>query len=296
MVKDTSLERLVPKSFVEKYGTMDSSIAKTGKLTWRMNNTLTFGEVKAVRIQDLMVKDIVEANKWQRPIYFAATCGEDSKIGLQDYLIMEGLAYRLIPVKRKPNQEFINENLLKHQLFDENPGYNKNYKAGFKYRGTNDSTIFFDDNHERMAQNYRSSFLRLALYYLYVDNNKEMCIKTLDKMEEKLPLNVINMPDYMQFELSNIYHVTGVMDRYEKLARKLEKVALKKIQTNPNDVDGYYNPYRILAEIYNNLQEYRKAVDLFNQLHNLYPGDPGVQSELKKYQDLLSRQDSLARK
>jgi hypothetical protein len=296
IVKDTSIERPVPKSFVEKYGQIDSTILRTGKLTWRMDNTLTYGEVKAIRVQDLMIKDIIEANKWQRPIYFAVTCAEDSKIGLQDFLIMEGLAYRLIPVKRRPNQEFINENIMRNQILYENPGYNQNYKVGFKYRGLNNKAIFFDENHERMVQNYRSSFLRLALFYLYSDNNKDMCIKTIDEMEKKMPMDIVNMPNYIQFEMSGVYFAAGAIEKYKKLAGKIEKIALKQLEKNPMDVEGYYNPYRILSEIYSNLKEYKKSVDLFTRLQSYYPNDPGVNRELKKYQELLNKQDSLTKK
>jgi hypothetical protein len=295
-VVDTSIESPVPESFVEKYGVMDSTIIKTGKLTWRMNNTISYGDIKAVRVQDLMIKDIVEANKWQRPIYFASTCSEDSKIGLQDYLIIEGLASRLIPVKRRSNQEFVNENIMRRQLFDENPGYSKTYKPGFKFRGLDDKSIFYDENHDRMAQNYRSSFLRLAVYYLYTDRNKEMCIATLNKMEKTVPDNVIEIPMYVEFELSNTYWAAGDKDKYLELAQKLEKQAQNQIEVNPNDVEGYYNPYRILAEIYDNLKEYNKAVDLFTKLQNLYPNDRGVQNELQKYKSLLSKQDNIPRK
>ena len=59
---------------------------KQGSVQFTMKNTLTFGKVKAIRVQDLMVKEIVEDNIWQRPIYFAVTCSDDSKIGMQDYL------------------------------------------------------------------------------------------------------------------------------------------------------------------------------------------------------------------
>ena len=295
-VIDTSIESPVPKSFVEKYGIMDSTIIKTGKLTWRMNNTISYGDIKAVRVQDLMVKDIVEANKWQRPIYFAATCSEDSKIGLQDYLITEGLASRLIPVKRRPNMEFVNENIMQRDLFDENPGFSKTYKPGFKFRGLNNKSIFFDENHDRMVQNYRSSFLRLALFYLYNDKNKQMCIKTLNKMDQVMPASVVYMPMYMDFELSNTYWAAGAKEKYQILAKKLEKEARERIDTNPNDVEGYYNPYRVLAEIYDNLKEYNKAVDLFTKLQSLYPNDQGVRNELMRYKRLLSMQDSVLKK
>lgn len=48
-----------------------------------------------------MVKEIIEANKWERPVYFAVTCSEDSKIGLSDYLKMEGMALKLVPEKEQ---------------------------------------------------------------------------------------------------------------------------------------------------------------------------------------------------
>jgi hypothetical protein len=65
-----------------------------------------------------MVREIVVANNWERPIYFAVTCSEDSKIGLSDYLKMEGMALRLVPEKRKSGEEFLNVDLLQKELFD----------------------------------------------------------------------------------------------------------------------------------------------------------------------------------
>ncbi|MCK7529139.1 MAG: hypothetical protein MZV64_72080 [Ignavibacteriales bacterium] len=101
---------------INEYAIKDTSVISAGKMTWKMSNTLTFGDIKAIRVQDIMVKEIVEANNWERPIYFAVTCSDDSKIGLQDYLKMEGMTFRLVPERRKPGSEFINEELVKAQL------------------------------------------------------------------------------------------------------------------------------------------------------------------------------------
>ena len=52
-----------------------------------------------------MVLELLRNNNWERPIYFAVTTGPDSYIGLQDYFRLEGLAYRLVPLKypKSPN-------------------------------------------------------------------------------------------------------------------------------------------------------------------------------------------------
>ncbi|MCU7493038.1 MAG: DUF2723 domain-containing protein [Ignavibacteria bacterium] len=275
-------------SFVEKYGMADSSVVKSGKLTYRMDNTLQYGDVKAIRIQDILVRDIVQANNWKRPIYFAVTCSEDSKIGLQNNLIMEGLAFRLVPVKARPNSEFVDENIMKANLFNQDNGYSKDYKPGFKLRGLNDKGIFFDDNHERLTQNYRNSYLRLAVYYIYNAQNKQMAVQTLDMMEKKMPSEVIKMPYQMMYQTSNLYYAAGAMDRYRKIAGELEPIARKQLEENPNDVSSYYNPYRMLTDIYANLKEYDKAAEIWMRLERIYPQDPSVKNEVQKYRALAS--------
>ena len=43
--------------------------------------------------------NLIANNNWERPIYFAVTTGPDSYLGLQDHFRLEGLAYRLVPLK-----------------------------------------------------------------------------------------------------------------------------------------------------------------------------------------------------
>ena len=47
-----------------------------------------------------MVIDLLAHNNWKRPIYFAATAPASSYLNLAPYLQLEGLAYRLVPVKQ----------------------------------------------------------------------------------------------------------------------------------------------------------------------------------------------------
>jgi tetratricopeptide (TPR) repeat protein len=52
---------------------------------------------RALRVQDLMVLNIVDATKWTKPIYFAMTVSEDNLMGLEPYLQAQGLVYKLMP-------------------------------------------------------------------------------------------------------------------------------------------------------------------------------------------------------
>ncbi len=282
----------LPSDVYQSYNLEDSSVIKSGQLKFRMNNTLTYGNIKAIRVQDIMVKEIVEANNWKRPIYFAVTCSEDSKIGLSNYLRMEGMTLRLVPEKRTPGIEFVNAPVLRKELYNENPSFSKDYEPGYKFRGLNNPDIFFDENHIRMVQNYRNAFLRLSIYYVNIKQN-EKAIATLNLMDEKIPRKVIPMENGLLFEIGNIYYNAGAMNIYKKIAAEVEQSALQDLENNPNNVQSYYNPYRILLDTYENLKDYEKLVGIWEKIQEMYPNDPNVKANIEKYKN-LAKKDNLS--
>jgi hypothetical protein len=276
---------------INEYAIKDTSVISSGKMTWKMPNTLTFGDIKAIRVQDIMVREIVEANNWERPIYFAVTCSDDSKIGLQDYLKMEGMTFRLVPEKRKPGSEFINEEVVKAQLKG-NDVPSKSFLPGFRFTGLNDPTIFFDENHTRMVQNYRNAFMRLAVNYRSSGDNQKL-IATLNDMNEKLPYKVLGMDNGLLFEVANLYFYAGDKERFSEISADVEARALADLEKNPDDVQSYYNPYRLLIEIYENTEQYDKLLALWQKLENMFPNDPTVKSNIEKYQQMTQPKDTL---
>ncbi|MFA5405251.1 MAG: DUF2723 domain-containing protein, partial [Ignavibacteria bacterium] len=183
----------VPKNVYEEFGIKDTAITNRGKISFLMNSTIGDSKVKGIRNQDLLIKDIIEQNKWQRPIYFAITCDAGSKIGLDEYFQLEGLTYRLTPAKSEKGEN-INEEIISKVFLGENVTPNKEFQRGFLIRGFNDPNIFLEENQERTVNySYRIAYMSLASYYLTAKNNNEMTIKTLDKMEELFPVAKIPM-------------------------------------------------------------------------------------------------------
>ena len=54
---------------------------------------------------ELIVLDILANNNWERPIYFASL-GHEGTLGLEDYMQLEGFAYRLVPIKSQSSNRY----------------------------------------------------------------------------------------------------------------------------------------------------------------------------------------------
>jgi len=282
----------VPQAAFAQAGVTDTSITNKGSISWLMNNTTSYGNIKVLRIQDIIALNIIQAAKWERPVYYAVTCSDDSRIGLEDYLQMEGMAFRLVPKKRDKPAYYINEDLMRQQLFNEPEGYSKTYQPGFKFTGLNDSTIFLDENHQRLSQNYRNSFLRLAIFYLD-QNKKDKAVEVLDEMEKKLPRKNIEMRYELLYDISNLYYSANAIEQYNSFISELEPIMVSRLESNPRDFQQQYNPYVILRDIYENREDYNKLVELFTRLEKEIPGDANIQGIISRYTALAkSKQEA----
>jgi hypothetical protein len=165
-------------------------------------------------------------------------------------------------------------------------GFSKTYQPGFKFRGLNDKSIFFDENHERLTQNYRNSFMRLALFYMYQTKDDAKAVNVLDMMEKRIPREVIPMDYRIKHDVAKMYFALGATKQYETYAKEVIAEAKRQIQLNPRSFASYYNPYEILLTHYENLKMYKDAVELLNQLETLVPSDPTVKEMNNRFRKL----------
>lgn len=103
---------------------------------------------------EITIMDLLQNNKWKRPIYFAVTVGADNYVGLDDYLELEGMAYRITPVKSDPFAT--SERVNTEKMYD-------NMMHKFKWGGIAENPdIYMDENNLRMTSTFRFMFVRLA--------------------------------------------------------------------------------------------------------------------------------------
>jgi hypothetical protein len=242
-----------------------------------MPATLQYGNVSALRVQDILVFDIVRTSRWQRPVYFAITAGgEENRIGLRDYLELVGMAYKLVPQRRQGYYASVDEAKTRAHLFSDVQTASKEPAFGFLWRGLQDSTVTFDENQRRMLSSYRQPFLSLAMYLSNVKNKPEEMLPVLDRMEHVMPRKIHTMDFRMKSDIAMFYQMAGAEQKGIELQREVANELVAQIESGTMEPLSQYNPYVVLAQTYQGLREYDKAVEILRTLETKYGPGGGV--------------------
>ena len=104
----------------------------------------------------LIVLDILAHNNWERPVYFVTGYHNDA-FGLEEYFQLEGLAYRLVPIKSQ------NKSWLDYGRIDTDILYD-NMSKKFVWGGAKEKDVNIDYNHKRtlIVVKARMNYARLA--------------------------------------------------------------------------------------------------------------------------------------
>ena len=207
----------VDKELVLKNGTVSPAMADSivPSIDWTLGR---YGVQKA----DLMVLDLLANNNWKRPVYFVSTCGPGTYLGLDKYLQLEGLAYRLVPVKNANKIErgetgFVNTDVMYNNMMNK-----------FRYGNMQDTNLYFDETVTKMYMSLRLSFSRLA-DALSLENKKDSAVKVLYKCQAVFPER--NLPyNYYEYLIGLSYYTAGAMDKGNKVMARLTDIYEKALK------------------------------------------------------------------
>ncbi|MBC8084946.1 MAG: DUF2723 domain-containing protein, partial [Hymenobacter sp.] len=225
----------------------------------------------AIEKKNLVILDMLATNNWQRPIYFSSTVAGSDFMNLQPYFQLEGMAYRVLPLKdpnyepRSGDEGYVAQDLMYDNLMRK-----------FAYRGLNDPGVFYDENNLRFPANYRDKFARLANTYLAA-GNKAKAKEVLDKCFAVMPDKSVPY-DYYAPQFVPALVAVGERDRANDIMDKMisrAQVALPYYQThNPALFDLENQTYLLsvnsvyrVAEQVGDKGRAAKAVELLNQYY-----------------------------
>jgi hypothetical protein len=269
---------------------LDSTVYKEQKITYNLNGVNLRENLNILRVQDIMVRDIITTNKWKRPIYFAVTVSPDSKIGLDHYLWMKGQAYEFKPIKSNISEGALDVKTMSENVLARDVVPSTQPQNGFRYRELNNPNVFYNENHQRMALNYRAGFMRLADYASRYENDNTRAREIMDQMESTLPVDIIPVLDwrYMVY-MMRLHQGFGDTDRVAYYGTRVEKQARDVLATGTADQRAKGEAFQLLLEVYDATSDYQAAITLLDTLEKEYPGDPEIGRRREYYRGLMER-------
>jgi hypothetical protein len=240
------------------------------KVAWTINGSM-------VQKNDLMMIEMLSTFNWDRPIYYAITTGPDSYLNLMEYFQLDGMAYRLVPIKTVENDFIgtyghVNTDILYDKLMNV-----------FKYDGLNNPNLYFDQFHMHSIRNYRSNFAKLAAK-LADEGQKEKAEKVIDKAFETLPEKTVSF-DFFVVPLAESYYKIGQKEKAKVIMQRMIDIQI-------HDLKYYYGPKQpvgsninekrtcmmILQRISMATQPYDEEIsklanDIFMQYYQIFSGE-----------------------
>ena len=154
---------------------------------------------------DVMVYEMLAHADWKRPMYMSVTLGSENYASLENFCVLEGLAYRITPFNFG-GRGVVDEKLMMH-----------NFMERFKYGNMSQPGLYIDETVSRMCRTHRRMFVMLA-DSLVRSGKKDDAAKVLARCEKELPACNIPYTDD-DSQLASLWAEVGNAKEAERVAK-----------------------------------------------------------------------------
>ncbi|RSC95124.1 glycosyltransferase family 117 protein [Tenacibaculum singaporense] len=198
----------------------------------------------------LLMLDILNNFDWKRPIYFTGGANADEEyIWLKDYLQLDGMAYKLVPIKtsNKGRTIFDMGRIDPEKMYD-------NVKK-WDWKTINNGEIYLDEQSKRNAISLRNNLIRLSEEFLQKGDSVN-AKDVLDLSLHKMPIKDF---DHYNFSLGypELYYRIGDINKARETAETLADIFQQKLKYystfNTQDIDLIIDNLETTLYMYQNL-------------------------------------------
>ena len=219
---------------------------------------------RALEKKDLAVLDLIINSKWERPIYFNNTSLAGVNLELSQYMVQEGIAYRLLPL--------LNENAQEGYLVNTDLMYD-NVMNDFGWTALDDPEVYHSEDYLGFCLNSRSTFNSLA-GALIKEGKYEKAKETLIRCLDVMPHNSIPY-DFFNIQQVDLLLQVGEMDRADHIADVMSNDAIEWLE--------YY-----LENDYTDPLEFQKKLLYLNELARAYRSND-IRDRANQYEEQFSK-------
>lgn len=201
----------------------------------------------------LLMLDLLANNDWKRPIYFSGGSFEAGEyLWLKDYLQLDGLVYKLVPIKTKYESVF-EMGRIDTELMAE-------IVKSWDWGNAGDPDVYLDTQTRIQGLSFRSNIARLI--------ETQIAENKLSEAKEILDLTMENLPvkgfDYYNFVVPFIegYYAVGAPQEARAIFYELKTIYQEHLDYYAfMDVASQYDH---IQDIIENLEGYRRILDVLS--------------------------------
>ena len=222
----------------------------------------------------LMMLDIIANNNWERPIYFTGGAfGDEDYIWMKDYLQLDGLVYKLVPIKTAvaENNPFDMGRIDTDKMYE--------MVTSWDWGNNGDPDMYHDVETRKNSVTYRGNLARL-IEALIQEGKLEKAEDIADLAMAKMPVDMFGFYTLLEPYIGAYYELEAT-DK----ARGLYMEVSRKYQESLT----YYstlterNQSKYIQAIYSDIERYRGLVDVTT----LYETEDFVKKEMEKFNNYL---------
>jgi hypothetical protein len=263
----------VDPSAVVKSGTVSREQAgQVTNLEWRISSNV-------ITKNYLIMLDILAHNNWERPVYYVSTTGNDAYIGLDNYLQLEGFAYRLVPIKQEIASKSQTGTVNTTRMYD-------HLMNKFVFNITKPGFLVSEDIN-RMTVTMRNCYARLA-EALAAENKLDSAVMVCDRIQQMVPDKVAPY-NYFNLPIAEAYLKAGEIEKGNAILERMTNIFADQLEyffrfpasKRPYISFDIQQSLAVLhaigqsADTYGQKEVSDKAKESLDLYYNLYVGESG---------------------
>ena len=222
----------------------------------------------------LMMLDIIANNNWERPIYFTGGAfGDEDYIWMKDYLQLDGLVYKLVPIKTpvEKNNPFDIGRIDTDKMYD--------MVTSWDWGNNGDPKMYHDVETRKNSLTYRGNLARL-IEALIQEDKLERAEEVADLAMAKMPVDMFGFYTLLEPYIGAYYELEATdkaRDLYMDVSRKYQESLSYYSDLSEQNQSKY------IQAIYSDIERYRSLVDVTT----FYESDDFIKTEMGKFNNYL---------
>lgn len=225
----------------------------------------------------ILMLDVLANNDWKRPIYFSGGSFDSAEyLWMKEYLQLDGLAYKLIPITTK------NKNSFEMGRIDSEVMYPIVQQWEWGNSGRDD--IYHDPQTRAQGLSFRSNLARLT-ETLIAEGKIEQAAAVIDIAMTNIPVEHYGFYAFVEPFVDGYYKV-GETEKAQILYEKLKKIYQERLEYYAGI--PLYEQYEKIENILADMQAYRRNIDILIENKDRTLAEPET-AIFNEYLDLFSR-------